>query len=312
MNDAKPARHTGVQFWTGIWRIVDPKITLASVAGMLLGTALAAKDGPINWIWLAVTVAGVFCIEFAKNASGEVFDWDSGTDRALRPQDRSPFSGGKRVLVDDLLTRSQVWTVALLFYLLAFAAAIAVAIFRESSAIALATIGIAVAYFYHAPPLKFAYRGLGELAVTFIYGPMLSAGTYLVLRNGLSYEIFLAGLPVGLLVGAFLWINEFPDRVADATAGKRTLVVRLGTKRAAVAFTLIVICSFIALILLAVFHQPRLCLLGLVGAGPGLAASRRLLRSHESIESIIPAQALTLLSFMLTSIGMSLGILLGK
>lgn len=310
MNDAQSVPRSRDRFWAGVWRIVDPKITLASVAGMLLGTALAAKDGPLSWPWLVVTVLGVFCVEFAKNASGEVFDWDSGTDRALRPQDRSPFSGGKRVLVDDLLTRSEVWAVASLFYLFAIIAAIIIGIFREPRAIALGTVGIAVAYFYHAPPLKFSYRGLGELAVALIYGPLLCAGTYLVQRNGMTLEILLTGVPVGLLIGAFLWINEFPDRVADAAVGKRTLVVQLGPKRAAAAFTLIVAMAFVFLAVLATLDQPKTSLLGLIGAVPAIAAGRRLLASPESTERIIPAQAWTLMSFMLTSIGMSIGLLL--
>lgn len=310
MDDTPPLIRSRDRFWSGVWRIVDPKITLASVAGMLLGTALAAKEGPINWLWLSIAVAGVFCVEFAKNASGEIFDWDSGTDRALRPQDRSPFSGGKRVLVDDLLTRSEVWAIAFFFYLLAILAAILVGVFRTPSAIALGAIGIAVAYFYHAPPLKFSYRGLGELAVAFIYGPLLCAGTYLVQREKMTYETLLVGLPVGLLIGAFLWINEFPDREADASVSKRTLVVQLGPRRAALAFTIIVVLAFLFLIVLAFHYQSVFCLLGLIGTIPAIAACRRLLESPESTERIIPAQAWTLMSFMLTSIGLSIGLLL--
>ncbi len=33
----------------GVWRLTDPKITLASAVSMLLGTALAFRDGPIAW-----------------------------------------------------------------------------------------------------------------------------------------------------------------------------------------------------------------------------------------------------------------------
>ena len=42
-----------------------------------------------------------------RRAPGEVFDFHSGTDQAVAYQDRSPFSGGKRVLVDHLLPRRQ-------------------------------------------------------------------------------------------------------------------------------------------------------------------------------------------------------------
>jgi 1,4-dihydroxy-2-naphthoate octaprenyltransferase len=78
----------------GVWRLADPKITLASAASLLLGASAAAADGPIAWGWLVLTVAGIFFVEVAKNVSGEVFDFDSGADRAVAPEDRSPFSGG--------------------------------------------------------------------------------------------------------------------------------------------------------------------------------------------------------------------------
>ena len=37
------------EFWRGVWRVADPKITLSSVAAMLLGAAMAATAGPIHW-----------------------------------------------------------------------------------------------------------------------------------------------------------------------------------------------------------------------------------------------------------------------
>src|SRR5262245_38290606 len=119
------------RFWCGVWRVADPKITLASAASMLLGTTLAAVDGPLSWPWVLVIVFGIFSVEGAKNASGEVFDWDSGADLAVAEADRSPFSGGKRILVDRLMTRGQAIGVAAVFYFVGIACGLAVVVFRE-------------------------------------------------------------------------------------------------------------------------------------------------------------------------------------
>jgi hypothetical protein len=54
--------------WGGVARLADPKITLASLSSLLLGTAAAARQGALDWGWLALTVAGIFCVETAKNA----------------------------------------------------------------------------------------------------------------------------------------------------------------------------------------------------------------------------------------------------
>jgi 1,4-dihydroxy-2-naphthoate octaprenyltransferase len=53
-------------------------------------------------------------------------------------------------------------------------------------------------------------------------------------QGALSWEPFVASIPVALLVALILYVNEIPDRRGDARAGKRTLPVRFS--RAAVIF----------------------------------------------------------------------------
>ena len=76
--DGKPAdRDFGdvppTSFRAGLWRLADPKISLASMASIFLGTCAAAAAGRIDVPWLLVTIAAIFAIEVAKNASGEIF-----------------------------------------------------------------------------------------------------------------------------------------------------------------------------------------------------------------------------------------------
>lgn len=210
----------------GIWRIADPKITLVSMASLTVGLCVAWHDGGLDWDWAAVTVLGIFCVEAAKNASGEVFDWWSGTDLAVEEEDRSPFSGGKRVIVDGLMTPRQTALVAAIFYILAAVAGLAIVKYREAAVLWYGLVGFALTYFYHAPPFQLPYRGLGELAVGLAYGRVIASGAYLVQRQTVTAEVIILSLPLGLLIAAFLWINEFPDYAADRQAGKRTLVAR--------------------------------------------------------------------------------------
>ena len=146
-------------FSTGLWRLADPKISLASFSAMFLGACVAAREGPLSLKWLLLTVFGIFAIEVAKNASGEVFDFDSGADSAVAPEDRSPFSGGKRVLVDRLLTRGETSGIAAACYALGIAAGLAIVFGREPRVLLLGLVGVATAFFYHAPPVKLSYRG---------------------------------------------------------------------------------------------------------------------------------------------------------
>ncbi|MBK9030588.1 MAG: prenyltransferase [Myxococcales bacterium] len=305
--DAPRAAPASRSIAAGVWRVADPKITLASVAAMIVGATAAAHAGPLAWGWLALTVLGVFAVEAAKNASGEIFDWDSGADAGVADDERSPFSGGKRVLVDGLMTRAQTAVVAGGFYAVAVVAGLAIALWREPAVLWLGMLGVALAFFYHAPPLRLAYRGLGELAVAISYGPVIAAGTYLVQRHAIGAEVLWASVPLGLAVGAFLWINEFPDARADAAAGKRTLVVRLGRPRAARAFAALIAGAYVAVALLPLVGLPWPVLGGLIGLPLAVRAARRLARFPETPAEQIPAQAATLGSFVLMAVGLGAG-----
>lgn len=295
--------------WQGFWRLADPKISLASMASIFLGTSAAARDGPLATGWLALTVVGIFAVEVAKNASGELFDYDSGTDLAVGPEDRSPFSGGKRVLVDRLLTRRQTAAIAGGGYAAGILIGLVIVLLRSAGVLWLGVAGIAFAFFYHAPPFQLSYRGLGELVVGLTYGPLICAGSYLVQRGQVTPAVILLSLPLGILIAAFLWINEFPDYHADLQAGKRTLVARMGCRGASRMFAGFIAAAFALLALLPAFGLPRAVWLGAIGLPSAIFAARRVAANYETTALLIPAQAQTLLAFVLLAIGSGLGLL---
>lgn len=300
------------RFWQGFWQLADPKISLASFASMFLGACAAASEASLDYGWLAVTVLGIFAIEVAKNASGEIFDFNSGVDQAVRPEDRSPFSGGKRVLVDGILTRNQTASIAIACYALGSLGGLAIAVLREPSVLWLGVLGVGLSFFYHSPPIKLSYRGLGELAVAISYGPLICLGTYLVQRGEITTEVTIVSILLGLLIASFLLINEFPDYHADKIAQKRTLVVGMGQRRAGRSFMGILTFTFIALLVLPLIGFSFTTWLAFIAAVPAHNAATRLLKNPETVSEIIPAQASTLLTFLLFAFCMGVGFLLDQ
>ena len=239
------------EFKVGFWRLADPKISITSAASMAIGAALAARDGSFSWLWLLVMGLAMFCMEVAKNAWGDVYDYDSGTDQAVKPEDRTDFSGGKRVLVDNILTRKQTWGIAFVFGVAGLILGAMLVFLREPSIFWLGTVALVLGWSYHGPPLQLAYRGLGELDVVLIYGPVIALATYALLTHQYHADVIWASLPLGLFVAAFLWVNEFPDHDADRSVGKNNLVVQLGKHRASRVLPVIYLAA-LALLLLAV------------------------------------------------------------
>lgn len=294
-------------FWLGFWRLADPKISLASFAGLFMAACFAAADTGLHPGWLVLTVLGVFCVEVAKNASGEWVDFDSGTDLAIAAEDRSPFSGGKRVMVDALMTREQTRAVAIIFFLAAIVIGLLITFLREPRVLAVGLLGMLLAWSYHGAPLRLSYRGLGEVAVAIAYGPLVVCGTYLVQTGALNAPLLHAAMALGLLVAAFLWINEFPDYHADLGASKNTLVVRLGRETAATGYVTLLGSGYLWLLLCALHYQTYGMLWGLLGAVPAAFSAWRLLNQYQHTAAIVPAQAACLLSFILMAAGCGLG-----
>lgn len=278
---------------------------------MLIAFSYAYREGACSWSWLAATAVSLFGFEVAKNAWGDVIDYDSGTDLAVKEEDRTAFSGGKRVLVEGLLTRAQTWGVAGVFVSAGILFGLAIVFLREPKALWLGLVGAALAWSYQGPPLKLAYRGLGELAVALSYGPVVVLGTYLVQTGRLDWDVFWLSLPLGLLIAAFLWVNEFPDHDADKSSGKSNLVVRLGKKNAAkglaaiYGFSFIVTASFPFLLDIELYP---LC--GLFSWGFPLAVLVMVLRSPEDFYRSKPVQPLALLGFVLYSVEVAVGLLM--
>ena len=299
-------------YWTGFWRLADPKISLTSVAATYIGAAIAAVDAPFSWFWLVLTLLALFAIEVAKNAWGDAIDYDSGVDLAVAAEDRTPFSGGKRVLVDGLLNRSQTWAMAIGFSLAGLAIGAVIVLFREPAALWIGLVGFALGWSYHGPPLRFAYRGLGELDVVICYGPLIALSAYLIQAHQLSWQVFWLSLPLGLIIAAFLWVNQFPDYEADRRHGKRNLVVRLGRHRASRVYPLIYLAAFALLLAVpALTELPRMVWLGGLAAVPAAYSCVLVWREPDGFHRHAPAQPLALIAFLVYSAGAGTGVLLG-
>lgn len=311
-NTRTPGRALSADFNAGFWRLADPKISLTSAAGLFLGAAAAFPLGWVEGFWLLVLALAFFAMEVAKNAWGDVIDYRSGNDLYVAEDDKTDFSGGKRVLVDGLLTVRQTWLVAAAGTVVGFGLGLAIVLFREYDALWIGLIGAAVGWSYHGPPLKLAYRGLGELNVVLVYGPIVVLSTCLVLKGDWSWPVVWLSLPLGILIAAFLWINQFPDFYADRRAEKNNLVARLGKRRAALVYPLWYLAALLLTLALPSLGLPPGSLLGALFVPPAALAVYWVHENPESFHRKRPAQPMALLAFLLYALGAGAGLMFGS
>jgi 1,4-dihydroxy-2-naphthoate octaprenyltransferase len=220
----------------------------ATIIPVVLGILIAASHGSFDLVAAALTVIGASFVQLGLNVANDVFDTVQGADDAnVTP---TKFSGGSRVIQYGLVSLRQMAGLATVFYVLAGAIGLVLLATRGSTALlVIGLVGFIVSLGYTAPPLKFVYRGLGEIAVALGFGPMMLLGAYVVqTRGALSWEPFVASIPVALLVALILYVNEIPDRRGDAHAGKRTLPVRFSPQAVIGGYNVAVVVAYLALV----------------------------------------------------------------
>ena len=221
----------------------------ATIIPVTLGILIAASHGAFDLVAAILTIIGASFVQLGLNVANDVFDTIQGADDANTTP--TQFSGGSRVIQYGLVSLRQMATLSTVFYVLAgVIGLILLATHGSTALLVIGVVGFIVSLGYTAPPLKFVYRGLGEIAVAIGFGPLMLLGAYVVQTGGsLAWEPFVASIPIALLVALILYVNEIPDRRGDARAGKRTLPVRFSETTVIAGYNVVVAAAFVAAVL---------------------------------------------------------------
>ena len=300
---------TKIFTWLVIMRL--PFLT-ATFVPLLVGAAVANFLGyDVSWGWLGLTVLGGSLLHIGTNTANDYFDHTSGTDEANYNY-MVPYSGGSRSIQMGLISAKGMLTVSLVAFLLS--AVVGVPLIQKAGmdVLWLGLIGFVSGFFYTAPPFRFASRkGLGELLIGLNFGPLMVAGSALVQTGQILPEALLAGIPIGLLVAAIVYMNEFPDHDGDKATGKDTLIVVFGLEQARLGYVFLVVGAFVSIIVMALNGTlPMLSLIALPAAYLGIRAVQTLYKYYND-RLLLPANAGTINMHLVTGLLFCIGIWLG-
>jgi 1,4-dihydroxy-2-naphthoate octaprenyltransferase len=298
--------------WAKYFAATRPAFLSVTLAGALIGLGSASADGlKIDALKALLTVLFALVAHAGANVVNDYYDALNGSD-AGNQQRLFPFTGGSRFIQNGVLSLRET---RLLGYGLLAAVMPAGLWLTAQSAPGLFWIGLAglaIGWAYSAPPLQLMARGIGEAAI--VGGWLLIVlGTDFVQRGALAALPLVAGLPFALLVAAILYLNQFPDAQADALAGKRTLVVRLGPQRARWGYALLAGAAYLWLALAVIWGAvPWLCAAGLLPALLSFKAARGLLRHATEPAQLTPAIQATIAAANVNGLLLALGLALAR
>ena len=207
--------------------IVELRTKAVSVTSFALGTLAAVHAGArFSWPVAALTFVSVLCVDMGTTAFNSFFDWERRVDDARFNRERD------KVIVHGNVAPGWAIVAGLALYALAAPIGMALAVLRGVGVLAVGAAGMSVGFFYNGGPRPISHTPFGELASGGFLGAILFLLSYYVQAGRLTPDAWLASVPLLLLVGSILTVNNTCDIEGDRAAGRRTLSILVGARAA--------------------------------------------------------------------------------
>ncbi len=191
-------------------------------SGAHAGAQLVAGPASVIW-WRAVAALVVaLALQVGTNYANDYSDGVRGADQRR--------VGPLRLVASGAAAPGSVRLAAIVCFLVAGVAGVALAAATTWWLVPLGIACVAAGWLYTGGPRPYGYLGLGEVFVFLFFGLVATAGSAYVQSQ--TFGLWWASVPVGFLATALLEANNLRDVSGDAAAGKRTLAVRVGARRA--------------------------------------------------------------------------------
>lgn len=284
--------------WIKAFRLRTLPLSLACVG---MGGITAAFLGNFSWSIMMLTILTTIFLQVLSNLANDYGDFVNGADhenrlgpvRSVQSGEIAPTS--MKAAIGILILLSLLSGVVLLFislevnvYFLLF--------------FILGMASIAAAIYYTMGSKPYGYAGLGDLSVFLFFGILAVGGTYYLHNLRIQPEIILPAISCGFFSVGVLNINNIRDIESDKSAGKRSIPVRIGKKKATFYQWFLILGGFITcLIFIAIHYISPLQFLFLITLPlflkNTLALSRR--NKSELIDPLLKKLAISTLLFVI-------------
>ncbi len=207
-----------------------PRTLPAATAPVLVGSGAAAQVGEFAWVPALLALGVALALQVGVNYANDYSDGVRGTD-----VDRV---GPLRLTASRAAPPGQVQAAA--FAALGVAGVLGLLLCAVSGhwwLLAVGALCVLAAWYYTGGRRPYGYLGLGEVGVFVFFGLVATLGTAYTQADRITWPAVLGAVGVGLIACALLMVNNVRDIPTDVAAGKRTLAVRVGDRRARRLYT---------------------------------------------------------------------------
>ena len=222
-----------------------------------MGAFLAKFDGKFDWGILLLSLLTTLFLQILSNLANDFGDASSGVDSEHR-------SGPSRAVQSGAISRDAMKKALYFCSVLSLISGVALIFYSFPhdwvSSLIFLVLGlgaIAAAIKYTVGRSPYGYKGFGDLFVLIFFGYVGVGGSYFLYSGELNLQILLPATSCGLLAVGVLNVNNIRDIESDEKAGKYSIPVRLGRRRAVVYHVILLLVAFTCAITFALLNGFR-------------------------------------------------------
>ena len=208
-------------FLKSVFIAIRPKTLSASIAPVLVGSAIAFNSSQFNLRIFFLTIFSAIFIQIGTNFANDVYDFINGADNDERV-------GPTRAVQANLISVDLMKYLTIIAFSLSIICGLPLVIKGGYPILLIGILSIISGYAYTGGPYPLGYNGWGDIFVFIFFGPIAVCGTFFLQLGYVSIESIISGIVMGCLSVTLLCINNIRDVDTDSNVGKRTIAVRFG------------------------------------------------------------------------------------
>ncbi len=237
--------------WLHAFRLRTLPLAISSIG---MGSFLAASEGFFRLDIFLLAVLTTIFLQILSNLANDYGDAVSGIDS----EDRK---GPKRAVQSGAISKEKMKMAMIVFVILSLVSGVAlllVAFGLNWSALlfffGLGLLSIAAAIAYTVGKRPYGYVGLGDIAVLLFFGIVGVCGSYYLFTQKVNWMVLLPSFSCGLFSIGVLNINNIRDIESDQKAGKFSIPVRIGKRRAAIYHVVISLLGILSALVFVILN----------------------------------------------------------
>lgn len=200
-----------------------PKTLSGAAVPVMIGLSLSYADigaERFDVIPALLCLLFAFIMQIDANFVNDYFDYMRGNDDETR-------LGPRRACAQGWITIRNMRKAIFLTTLVACCVGLPLVCYGGLSMILVGAVCVLFCFLYTT---SLSYLGLGDVLVLVFFGIVPVCVIYYIMTGTLTMHAFIASVACGFVIDTLLLVNNYRDMENDRSAGKKTLVVRVGAK----------------------------------------------------------------------------------